>query len=367
MESFGFHSEPTALLIFGRTPKLLGVVCAAAMRGGGGGRKLEEMQTATPEPARDLAKDLLRAVDGAVARLGTTCAVEPGHRVPFHWPPHPVSRDFHVVASDWTEGTSFEAHGETFDVEVARTAHGVFGRCEALWQEARGRDLDEMLDNLRVGAEPLFDRQFAVSRALGIEGRFNRRLKELPPFDLLRLLYCEIRDIASFAATEISAHASSGLFLPALLEILTDRRHPMRRSAQWCVLDLFEDLGSFAKTEDEQAAAVAAMRGLLWDAEDDYCRTAYKAGVVLGGHVAGAMGGPALLSTLDAPSRIGRRAAIHGLYHVVEWNPEMRDLVVWVLTGKSQTDPEPVLRRYAADMARDIKAGRDHVPDPVFE
>ena len=324
------------------------------------------MTTATPEPARELAKDLLRAVDGAIARLGSTAAVEPGHRVKLQWPPHPVSRDFHLVTSDWTERAAFEAHGESFEVEVARTPHGVFGRCEALWQEARGRTLEEMLASLREGAEPLFERQFAVARALEIEGRFKRRLRELEPFDLLRLLYCEVRDVASYAATEISTRASTGLFLPSLLAILNDRRHPMRRSAQWCVLDLFEDLSSFAPTETDQAAAVAAMRGLLWDAEDDYCRTAYKAGVVLGGHVSGALGGPALLSILNAPSRIGRRAAIHGLYHVVEWNPEMRDLVVWALSGAAKDDPEPVLRRYAADMARDIDAGRDHVPDPTF-
>ncbi len=336
-------------------------------RTGLGRRKIETMQTATPEPAHELAKNLLRAVDGAVARLGTTAAVEPGHRVKFQWPPHPVSRDYHVLASDWTEHANFEAHGETFDVDVARTPHGVFGRCESLWQEARAGTLEAMLEALREGAEPLFERQFAVSRALGISGRFKGRLRELPPFDLLRLLYCEVRDVASYAATEISTHASSGLFLPSLLEILNDRRHPLRRSAQWCVLDLFEDLPSFARTEDEQAGAVAAMRGLLWDAEDDYCRTAYKAGVVLGGHVAGALGGPALLSVLDAPSRIGRRAAIHGLYHVVEWNPEMRDLVVWALSGAAATDPEAVLRRYAADMARDIDAGKDHVPDPIFD
>lgn len=325
------------------------------------------MPTATPEPARDLAKEVLRAVDGAVRRFGSTRAIEPGHRVKFQWPPHPISRDFHVVASDWKDKTSFEAYGESFDVDVAYTRHGVFGRCEALWQESRGESLEAMLENLREEAEPLFERQFAVARALGIDGRFKGRLRDLEPVDLLRLLYCEIRDVASYAAVEISTRASSGLFLPPLLEILNDRRHPMRRSAQWCVLDLFEDLPSFARTEDEQAAAVAAMRGLLWDAEDDYCRTAYKAGVVLGGHVSGALGAPALLSVLQAPSRIGRRAAIHGLYHVVEWNPEMRDVVVWSLSGVAKHDPEPVLRRYAADMARDIDAGRDHVPDPVFE
>lgn len=325
------------------------------------------MPTASPESAHDLANDLVRAVEGAVVRLGTASTCSGRDRVPFQWPPHAVSRDFHVVASDWTEATGFEAYGETFEVAVARTVHGVFGRCEALWQEARGVSLETMMATLRAQAEPLFERQFAINRALGQEGRFRRRIHELEPLDLLRLLYCEIRDVAAAAQVQIETHASSGLFLPALVEILHDRRHPCRRSAQWCVLDLFEDLPSFARTDAEQAEAVEAMRGLLLDAEDDHCRTVYKAGVVLGGHVSGKLGGPALLSALESPSRIGRRAAMHGLYHVVEWNPELRDIVVWALSGAANRDPEPVLRRYAADMARDIAAGRDHVPDPIFD
>ena len=324
------------------------------------------MPTATPQAARDLASQLSRAIDEAVTRVGSTQAVEPGHRVEFHWPPHPVSRGFHVAACDWTERTSFEAYGERFEVEVARTPHGVFGRSEALWHEARGESDETMLDALRDEAEPLFVRQFAIARALGREGRFTGHVRDLGPLDLLRLLYCEDRDVAADAMVEIDAHASNGLFLPALLAILQDRRHPMRRSAQWCVLDLFEGLPSFAPSEAEQAAAVEAMRGLLLDADDDTCRTVYKAGVVLGGHVSGALGGPALLSALAAPSRIGRRSAIHGLYHVVEWNPEMRDVVVWALSGAAGSDPESVLRRYAADMARDIARGRDHVADPAF-
>ncbi len=325
------------------------------------------MPTATPEAARDLANRLVRELDGVVACLGDTSACEPGHRVKLQWPPHPVSRDYHVVASDWKEVTSFEAYGETFEVAVARTEHGVFGRCEALWQEGRGDDFEGMMAALREGAEPLFERQFAISRALGAGGRFKGRLHDLAPLELLRLFYCEIRDVAAAASVEVETRASSGLFFPALVAILNDRRHPQRRSAQWCVLDLFEDLGSFAHTEEEQSEAVSAMRGLLLDAEDDYCRTVYKAGVVLGGHVSGKLGGPALLSALEAPSRIGRRAAMHGLYHVVEWNPELRDIVVWALSGAANHDAEPVLRRYAADMARDIAAGRDHVPDPVFD
>lgn len=328
---------------------------------------METMPTATTEAARTLADEFCRWMDEVVSGLGTTVAREPGHRVVFHWPPHPVSRDFHVAASDWTDEAVFEAHRETFAVVVANTEHGVFVRCEELWHEARGATLEAALQRIRREVEPLFKRQFSIARALSVPGRFTGHVRDLPSLDLLRLLYCEDRDVAADATVEIETHASTGLFFPSLVEILRDRRHPLRRSAQWCVLDLFEDLPSFARTKEEQSEAVEAMRAMLMDAEDDYCRTVYKAGVVLGGHVSGDWGGPALLSALSSPSRIGRRAAIHGLYHVVEWNPEMRDLVVWSLGGVAANDPEPVLRRYANDMARDIARGRDHVPDPVFE
>ena len=329
--------------------------------------KMDTMPIATPDAAVALAADLRLAIDKAVLDYGTTQAREPGHRIKLHWPPHPVSYEFHVAAGDWTDRATFEAHGETFEVVVARTPHGAFARCEALWHETRGTDAEDAVAKLRADAEPLFARQFAAARALGRSGRFVGHVRDLPPIDVLRLLYCEDRDVANDAMVEIESHGSSGLYLPALLEVVRDRRHPMRRSAQWCALDLFEDLPSFARTQEEQAQAVAAMADLLQDAEDDYCRTVYKAGVVLGGHVAGKIGGPALLGALSAPSRIGRRAAIHGLYHVVEWSPEMRDIVVWALSGLAKDDAEPALRRYAADMARDIARSRDHVPDPTFD
>lgn len=326
------------------------------------------MTIATSEAAYALANELRRSIDEAVARMDANDPCSPGHRVKFHWPPHhPVSYEYHVGASDWQETASFEAYGETFEVRVARNDHGVFARCEELWHEARGATLEQAIATLRKEVEPLFVRQMAVARALGTSGRFTGHIRDLPPIDLLRLLFCDDRDVAHDAMTEIETHASTGLFLPSLLEILNDRAHPMRRSAQWCVLDLFEDLPSFAASPEEQSRAVKAMADLLWDAEDDHCRTIYKAGVVLGGHVSGELGGAALLSALHAPSRIGRRSAMHGLYHVVEWNPDMTDIVVWALTGAAKDEAEPVLREYATDMARDIMQGADHVPDPIFE
>jgi hypothetical protein len=224
-----------------------------------------------------------------------------------------------------------------------------------------------MLQRLRETSEPLFQRQLAISRALELPGRFTGHIRDLAPLDLLKLLYCDDRDVANEARTDIETHASDRIFFPALLAVLSDRRHPNRRSAQWCVLDLFEGLPSFCDTPDDEMAAVQAMKGLIWDAEDDYARTVYKAGVVLGGHIPYVHGGPTLIECLQAPSRIGRRSAIHGLYHVVEWVPEMQGEVVASLRRTAADDPDPTLRAYAMAMANDIeRADGDHAADPLF-
>lgn len=314
-----------------------------------------------------LVAELRAYIDSAVAAHGSTVAIKPDHRIKFHWPPHPVSYDFHVLASDWTGKAEFQAHGETFPVLVARTPHGVFGRAEDLWLEARGDSLDEMLWEIREAAEPLFRRQFTIAETLGQSGRFKGHIRDLKPIELVKLLYCHDRDVANDARIEIETHGRSHIFTPALLEVLADERHPYRRSAQWCVLDLFEDLPSYCLAPEEEDQAVAAMKNLLWRAEDDYARTTFKAGVVLGGHIPHKHGGPVLIECLDAPSKIGRRAAIHGLFHVVEWLPEMRDEVISHLRRLAETDKEPLLRDYAAGLAEDIEADRmDHVQEPVF-
>lgn len=319
------------------------------------------------ETADHLVASLRAFIDAAVERAGGTAAIKPEHRQPFHWPPHPTSPAFHVLSSDWTGKASFDAYGETFNVTVATTPHGVFGRCDALWHEARGTTLDEMLENLRSAAEPLFKRQLCIAACLGMDGRFTGHIPELAYEDLLKLLYCSDRDVANDARIEIDSHASSGVFAPALIEVLRDRRHPWRRSAQWCVLDLFEDLPSFCHTESDLKDALNVMKGLLWDAEDDFARTTFKAGVVLGGHLPGTVGGPVLLECLAAPSRIGRRAAIHGLFHVVEWDPTQRTVVVEALRSAAAKDAEPQLRDFAKQMASDIESGSsDHVTEPLF-
>jgi hypothetical protein len=318
--------------------------------------------------AEDLAREIQAYIERSVARAGgSTRAVCPHDRVPFHWPPHPISYEYRIGVDAWTERAEFHAYGERFEVRVAHTPRGVFGRCEAIWHEERGETLEEMLENLRASSEPLFRRQHATSRALEREGRFTDHISELPPEDLLKLLYCEDRDVALEAQTVIETHASTHLFLPALLAILEDRRHPNRRSAQWAVLDLFEDLPSFCSNPAEERRAIEAMRQILWEAEDDFARTTYKAGVVLGGHVAHKGGAEVLLESLDAPSKIGRRSAIHGLFHVVEWIPESKARVVAAIRDAAERDPEPSLREYARRMAEDIESGDlDHVVEPTF-
>lgn len=318
--------------------------------------------------SEELVRELLGFIDRSVVRNGgSTEAKNPAHRVKFHWPPHPVSYSFHVLASDWTGSSTFRAHGETFNVLVARTPYGIFGRCEEIWLEERGETEEEMMENLAASAVPLFQRQIRINDCLEKVGRFKEHLPDLGPLELLKILYCEDRDVANDAKTEIEKRASSHLFLEPLLTILRDRKHPQRPSAQWCVLDLFEDLPSFCKTQEEENQAIEAMKGLIWDATNDYARTIYKAGVVIGGHIPYFHGGPTLIECLKAPSRIGRRAAIHGLFHVVEWIPETKEMVLAALNDQAQTDPDPILREYAASLADDIERGvTDHTPDPVF-
>ncbi len=329
------------------------------------GCKLMTLETVTPA---DLVSELRRFIDASVERAGETHARKPGHRESFHWPPHPVSPRYHVLASDWTGRAEFQAEGETFSVSVATTPHGVFGRCDALWCEGKGTTVETMLLNLARVAEPLFARQRTISNCLEHTGRFTGHIRGLPFADLLKLLYCPDRDVANEARIEIETHASLGVFAPALTEVLRDNRHPCRRSAQWCVLDLFEDLPSICHTAEEREAAVDAIKNLIWTATDDFARTTFKAGVVLGGHVPSEIGGPVLLDCLAAPSKYGRRSAIHGLFHVVEWDPDQQASVVSALRARAAVEPEPLLVSFALQMANDIESGdADHVTEPLFE
>lgn len=323
-----------------------------------------------PTATRDTRESerLRSAVRDFIAQNPTSkVPIRPGHRVAFHWPPHPISYNYHVLASDWRRRATVEIDGEIFELRVAATPHGIFGRCEDLWVEARGDTEEEMIEGIRMAAAPLFARQRAIANCLGIDGRFEGHLNDLDSADLLKLLYCSDRDVASDAQIQIETRPGKPNLLDALIEIIRDDSHPNRRSAQWCVLDLFEDMPAYCLNEDDELRAIAAIRDLIWSANDDYARTIYKAGVCLGGHLPDLHGGPVLMECLNAPSKYGRRAAIHGLFHVVEWHPELRDEVAAALGKASETDPDPLLREYAALMARDIENETlDHISEPIF-
>ncbi|MBV6459868.1 MAG: hypothetical protein HONBIEJF_03023 [Fimbriimonadaceae bacterium] len=318
--------------------------------------------------AHEFAAELRDFIEKDAARLGRdTTPVDPGPRVAFRWPPHPVSADFHVLTSDWTGTATLQYRDESFPVELAQTPEGHFARCPTLWSEAMAFTSQDSLDNLLEVSKPLLDRQWLIGEMLGCGKRFTDRISVLGPAQLLKLLYCSDRDVANDARQEIETHASLRVFGPALISIIDDRVHPYRRSAQWCALDLFEDLPGYCDDPAEQRFAIASIKGLLMDAPDDYARTMFKAGVVLGGHVANDMAADALLEVLDAPSPIGRRAAIHGLFHLCEWLPDRKPEVVTSLQRVAADDTEPLLRAYADGIRRDIERGDvEHVMEPIF-
>ena len=320
-----------------------------------------------PFDASEVLKGLREYITLAASSYGTTEAVRPPHRAKFHWPPHPISYEYHVLGSDWTSETTFVAYDETFKVKVAKTYFGVFGRCDDLWNEARGDTEEEMLEALAKASEPLFQRQFAIAKAIGQPTRYKGDIRTLPALDILKLFYCENRDVANSAhlLVEVSKHRKS--YFPSLCHILRDRVHPWRRSAQWCVLDLFEDLPSFISSEQDEVDAVEAMKTLLMDAVDDHARTVYKAGVVMGGHLPHRRGNTALLQCLSSPSIVGRRSAIHGLFHVCEWVPELSTDVVSRLRDHGKDEPDPQLAIFSFAIAEDIlRRTIDHTPEPVF-
>ncbi|MBS1709370.1 MAG: hypothetical protein JSS65_11715 [Armatimonadetes bacterium] len=325
------------------------------------------MSPGTTLTAEDVAGRLDAFVTASVARLRTTEVNIPGHRIPFHWPPHAVSVDYHVPADAWTGRATVQAFGESLDVLVATTEAGVFGRSTRLWNEARGETLPEMLEELALSCGPYFERMDAITETLMLGSRFDGSVRDLGPVEWVCLLYCHDRDVANEARIEIETHASSGLFGTALVQIMRDNRHPERRIAQWCVLDMFEDLPSFCPTPESQTQAVEAIRDFIMGADDDYARAVYKAGVVLGGHICTEEAGQALVQCLGSAHKVGRRSAAHAVFHLVEWNPSTKDQVVAALRQMAETDEEPLLRSFASHMADDIAQGAsDHIVEPVF-
>lgn len=293
--------------------------------------------------------------------------VKPGHRVVFHWPPHAVSHDYHVDAASFHEKHEVQYRGETLHCTLARTPFGIFGRVEDRWNEARGESVDDVLRELTKGVAPWFDRMDAITQTLDRETRYHGHLDDLPPQDLIVLLYCPDRDVAHHAMVEIEKHASTGLFTPALLRILRDDRHPHRRSAQWCALDMLEDISAFCPAPDDQLPIIDAVKDLIITAQEDYARTVFKAGVVLGGHISTDPAADALLACLDAPHRVGRRSAVHACFHLAEWLPSRAPELVRKLRTRAQIEPDPQLRDFAAWIADDIESGaEEHVTEPTF-
>lgn len=288
-------------------------------------------------------------------------------RVTFHWPPERPAPCARVRPDAWTGLSKISAYGEVFPVETAQ-ANGLWmGRVPGIWNEAAAETEREMLEQLREGMEPLLRRQITIAEGLGLPGRWARPLEEADSFGLLRLLFSPDRDVSICAGLEIEKRASSRLFGESLLVVLQSERHPWRRSAQWAALDMMEDPGAFFHGPDEMRAAVAATKKMMWDAPDDYARAVYKAGVVLGGHFSTAEAGQALIECISAPSRIARRSAMHAVFHLNEWLPEMKEPILAALREQAKTEPEPTLAEFAQAMAHDIERdSHDHVTEPVF-
>lgn len=326
------------------------------------------MKATSPLTSQDLVRRVENLIHAAVeAAGGNTTPNKPDHRIPFHWPPHAVSHDYHVDASSFQEKHQVEFRGETLHCTLARTPFGIFGRVEGHWNEAKGDTVDQVLKELTVGVTPWFDRMDTITACLGREERYHGHLDDLAPDDLVALLYCPNRDVSYHAIVEIEKHASTGLFTDALIRILEDDQHPNRRIAQWCALDMFEDIGSFCQTEQDQLRVIQAIRDLVWRAEDDYARTIFKAGVVLGGHISSNPSAEALFDCLKAPSKIGRRSAVHACFHLAEWLPSRSNDIVARLREVSRNDPDPQIRDFAHYIADDIaNEAEEHVDEPEF-
>lgn len=319
--------------------------------------------------SHDLVAEVEAAIEGGIlASGGDTTAQDPGHRIPFHWPPsHDLSVTSGVLRSDWRQEETVEYRGETILIKFAKVRDRLIGRSEKYWNEAEGSTIDEIIATIQIGLDPLFDRLDRISECIGRDFQYGEAIWDLEPRDLVRLLYCSDRDVAHEAMLAIETHASEGVFCRAVTQILRDNKHPLRRVAQWCVLDLMEDLPAICKSCEEQSEAVQAIKDLMWDAEDDYARCIYKAGVVLGGHICTEEAASALLECFEAPSKFARRSAIHAVFHLVEWMPESKPRVLEKLERASRSDEEPLLRDFAGKMYGDIESGdSDHHSEPLF-
>lgn len=317
--------------------------------------------------AQSLAESLGTWLDALGARQTSHQPVKPDHYRPFHWPPHQVSFDYLVPNSEWHGRAEMVVDGETYSVSVARTGFGIFGRCDALRAEAKSDTEEGMIKALIQTVKPLLARRKLIGESIDSGTPFTGSFRDLDNLSLLKLFFCSDRSVAHDAQIEIETRGNLANVGPALITILNESRHKHRRTAQWLVLDLFEDLPSYFPTEEGQAQALEAIKQLLWTAEDDYARTVYKAGVVLGGHVCTEAAANVILECVDCPSRIGRRSAMHASFHLCEWLPSRRPDVLRALRKSSASDKEPILQKYCTALIKDIETEQiDHVADPIF-
>lgn len=324
--------------------------------------------------SQDVVSSLNEYLAEATRELGSRSpARDPGHYHPWHWPLHPVSTEYHIPTSAFTETGTVEIAARPVEIAIARTASGVFCRCDHYRAEARGETLESAQKALITSIRPLLTRKALIAALTGIEspgtpGRYSGPMRDLPPDALVKLFFASDRSVAHDACHEIEASEHRRLFTDAFRRILDERAHPYRRTAQWLVLDQFEELPYYCADAECEQAVIQSIFDLMWeDADDDYGRTIYKAGIVLGGHVLTDFSAERLMALLEAPSKIARRSAMHAVFHTAEWMPNLRDVLVDRLKTIAPNEPEPQLRDFALAMARDIAAEEtDHIMEPVF-
>lgn len=309
--------------------------------------------------------------------LGTK-ALKPDHLQPWHWPPHSVGMDYHVDPNRYEPSEPLRVLDRVYRLERQETPYGTFGRLPEIWAEARGDNDDTMRAALQRQVRPLIRRQAEIARTLEVPPHpwspphdgprlYEGSIRDLSDLDKLKLFYCWNRSIAQEARLEIEVAGHRPTFYPALVQILRDTEHPHRRIAHWLVLDMLEELPLFCREAEGQQLAIDAIHDLMVEAEDDYARAIFKAGVVLGGHIMTEPAAAVLFKLTEAPSKIARRSAIHAVFHLAEWLPERKEEIIATLERCAANDPEPLLREFASAMARDVRAENlDHMTEPTF-
>jgi hypothetical protein len=318
--------------------------------------------------AKDLGNELRAWLDArAIKYKGQNEPKKPDHYTPFHWPVHPISHDYAIPKGAWNQIVSWEFHGKIFEVLVAETHQGFFGRCEGMRAEAMGASLQGMLKELKKTCEPLYQRRMEVARRLDLPEPYQGSLNDLDLLSLFKLFFANDRALAHDAANRLETGLPHAMMPHAMLEILRETQHQNRRVAQWLVLDMLEHHESYVTSEVTDADFASALRDLMWDAQDDYARTIFKAGVVLGGHMCTPASANTILELFSAPSAIARRSAMHASFHLREWMPEQEQSVLEKLALIAESDPEPLLTVYANGLRADILSGdTDHVLEPTF-